>query len=220
MAGYRVHLACSSLLGAGYGALGMLRGPFDWGPAFLGAGLTALGGLLPDLDSDSGVPVRELFGIAAFLAPVLMYGRLAQEHLSTEQTIVLLAGVYLFVRYILSAMFKRWTVHRGMFHSIPALLISGLTVFLAYPSSDTTLRIYLGVGVMLGFLSHLALDELYSVDFMGVGIRLNKFAGSALKLTSPSRAATLTAYALLAGLAYLAWSNYQAGPPPVWSWKG
>ena len=95
MAGYRVHLACSSLLGAGYGALGMLQGPFDWGPAFLGAGLTALGGLLPDLDSDSGVPVRELFGIAAFLAPLLMYGRLVQEQLSAEQRIVLLAGVYL-----------------------------------------------------------------------------------------------------------------------------
>jgi membrane-bound metal-dependent hydrolase YbcI (DUF457 family) len=220
MASYRGHLAFSSLLGAGYGAAGMLKGPFDWGPAAVGFGLTTLGGLLPDLDSDSGVPVRELFGIAAFLAPLLMYGRLAEEGLSTEQRVVVLAGVYLFVRYILSGVFKRWTVHRGMFHSIPALLISGLTVFLTYPNRDVTLRIYLAVGVMIGFLSHLVLDELYSVDFMGVGIRLNKYAGSALKLTSPSRSATLAAYALLAGLAFLAWKNYQAGPAPTWSWKG
>ena len=168
MASYRGHLAFSSLLGAGFGAAGMLRGPFDWGPAFLGFGLTTLGGLVPDLDSDSGVPVRELFGIAAFLAPLLLYGQLANDkELSPEQRIVMMAGVYLFVRYILSGLFKRWTVHRGMFHSIPALLISGLVVFLAYPSTDPTLRIYLATGVMIGFLSHLVLDELYSVDFMG-----------------------------------------------------
>jgi hypothetical protein len=220
MASYRGHLAFASLLGAGYGAAGMLRGPFDWGPAVLGAGLTTLGGLLPDLDSDSGVPVRELFGVAAFLAPLLMYNRLAEEKLSVEQTVVLLAGVYLFVRYILSGVFKRWSVHRGMFHSIPALFISGLALYLVFPDRNVVVRLYLAGGVMLGFLSHLVLDELYSVDFMGVGIRLNKYAGSALKLASPSRAATLTTYALLIGLGYLAWNDYQAGAPAGWRWKG
>src|SRR5437660_1583159 len=64
-------------------------------------------------------------------------------------------------------------------------------------------------GVMLGFLSHLALDELYSVDFNGVRLRLNKYAGSALKLTSPSVPATVAAYAVLAALSYLAWLDPQ-----------
>jgi membrane-bound metal-dependent hydrolase YbcI (DUF457 family) len=220
MASYRGHLMFSSLLGAGYGAAGLWRGQFDWGPACLAVGVTTVGGLLPDLDSDSGVPVRELFGLAAFLAPLLMYSRLAQEKLTHEQTIVALAGVYLFVRYFLSSVFKHWTVHRGMFHSLPALLISGLILYLVYPNPDVVLRVYLAGGVMIGFLSHLVLDELYSVDFMGVGIRLNKYAGSALKLASPSRAATLTTYVLLAGLAYVAWNNYQAGAPPGWHLKG
>jgi hypothetical protein len=220
MASYRGHLAFASLLGAGYGAAGILRGPFDWGPAVLAAGLTTLGGLLPDLDSDSGVPVRELFGVAAFLAPLLMFHRLVQENLSVEQTVVLLAGVYLFVRYVLSGVFKRWTVHRGMFHSIPALLISGLACYLVFPDPAVLVRIYLAGGVMLGFLSHLVLDELYSVDFMGLGIRLNKYAGSALKFASPSRVATLTAYVLLLGLGYLAWNDYQTGAPAGWRWKG
>ncbi len=219
MASYRGHLAFSSLLGVGYGAVGTFYGPFDWGPACLAAGLTTLGGLLPDLDSDSGVPVRELFGVAALRAPLLSYGRLAREGLTTEQTIVLLAGVYLFVRYGLSALFKHLTVHRGMFHSVPALAISGLLVYLVYPNPDVTLRLYLAGGVMIGFLSHLVLDELHSVDFMGVGLRLNKYAGSALKFVSPSRPATVTTYLLLAGLAFLAWNDYQAGPRPVWPWK-
>jgi hypothetical protein len=55
---------------------------------------------------------------------------------------------------------------------------------------------------------------------MGVGIRLNKYAGSALKLASASRSATLTAYLVLASLGYLAWGDYQAGAPPAWRWKG
>jgi membrane-bound metal-dependent hydrolase YbcI (DUF457 family) len=220
MASYRGHLAFSALLGTGYAAAGMLRGPFGWGPALLGAGVTTLGGLLPDLDSDSGVPVRELFGLGACIAPLLMYDRLAREGLTTEQMFVALALVYLFVRYVLSSVFKNWTVHRGMFHSIPALLIAGLFVYLVYPNPDVTVRLYLAGGAMVGFLSHLVLDELYSVDFMGVGIRFNKYAGSALKLASPSRAATLAAYLVLAGLAYLAWNNYQALAPPGWRWRG
>jgi hypothetical protein len=107
-----------------------------------------------------------------------------------------------------------------MFHSIPALLIAGLGVYLVYPNPSVPVRLYVAGGVMIGFLSHLVLDELYSVDFMGVGIRLNKYAGSALKLASASRSATLTAYVLLAGLGYLAWTDYQTGAPPAWRWKG
>jgi hypothetical protein len=219
MASYRGHLAFASFLGAGYAAAGIWSGQFDWATAVVATGLTTVGGLLPDLDSDSGVPVRELFGLAAFIAPLLVHGRLAQEKLSTEQMFVAMAGVYLFVRYVLSTAFKHWSVHRGMFHSIPAMLIAGLAVYLVYPHSSVPLRTYLAGGVMIGFLSHLVLDELCSVDFMGVGIRLNKYAGSALKLASPSRAATLATYVLLAGLAYVAWNDYQAEAPVTWRWK-
>jgi hypothetical protein len=220
MASYRGHLAFSSLLGAGYAGAAMWRGQADWGTALVGAGVTTVGGLLPDLDSDSGVPVRELFGLAAFVAPLLVYGRLQQQNLTTEQTFVALAAVYLFVRYGLSAAFKRWSVHRGMFHSVPALWIAGLAVYLVYPNANVPVRLFVAGGAMIGFLSHLVLDELYSVDFMGVGIRLNKYAGSALKLSSASRAATLTTYVLLSGLAYLAWNDYQSGAPPAWHWRG
>src|SRR5439155_501532 len=104
------------------------------------------------------------------------------------------------------------TVHRGMFHSIPAVLIAGLLIYLFYPSHDDNLRLYLGGAVMLGFLSHLVLDELCSVDFMGMRLRLNKFAGSALKFGSPSWSATVTCYLILGGLLLYGW----AGGLPAW----
>src|SRR5262249_52766563 len=119
MASYRGHLATSSVLGAVYGGAAAWYTNVDWGPACLGAGLTAVGGLLPDLDSDSGVPVRELFGLLAATVPFLLVGQLTAHHLSPEQILVVLGGAYIFIRYGLAAYFKRLTVHRGMFHSIP-----------------------------------------------------------------------------------------------------
>src|SRR5262245_41019679 len=132
MASYPVHLSVSTALGAAYGAAAVWFWHIDWGPAFLGAGLTALGGVLPDLDSDSGVPVRELFGILAAAAPVLLFTRLRAAGFTPEQTIAIGAALYLIIRYGVAAFFKRITVHRGMFHSIPAMLIAGLFVYLSY----------------------------------------------------------------------------------------
>ncbi len=205
MASYLGHITFSTALGAAYGAAASYGLNLDWGPVFLGAGLTAVGGLLPDLDSDSGVPVRELFGLAAVMAPFLMFRRLEALGYSVEQTVVLLAAVYLLVRYGAAAVFKRLTVHRGMFHSVPGLLIAGLLVFLAYQNTDLLVRLYVTAGVMLGFLSHLVLDELCSVGFSGARLQLNNFAGSALKFASKSWPASLATYSLLFGLGYLTW---------------
>jgi hypothetical protein len=203
MASYRGHLVVSSTLGAAYGAAALFSWDFDWGPVCLAAALTTLGGLLPDLDSDSGVPVREMFGLAAAVIPLLLFDRIHAD--SPERKVVLLGAVYVFIRYVLANVFKHLTVHRGMFHSIPALLISGLTTYLLYHNPDARLRLYLAGGVMLGFLSHLVLDELYSVDFTGVRPRLNRYAGSALKLASPSWVATVNTYMVLLALGFLAW---------------
>src|SRR5262249_47495233 len=76
MASFRGHIAFASVLGGIYGGVGSVVFGLDWGPVFLGAGLTAVGGLMPDLDSDSGVPVRELFSLTAVIAPLLLVRRL------------------------------------------------------------------------------------------------------------------------------------------------
>jgi hypothetical protein len=214
MASYRGHLMLSAPLGAAYGGLVLLNPEWGWAPIVLGAGLCTLGGLLPDLDSDSGVPVRELFGItAAAFSSVLYFPLTKRFPLQPQEALVIAAAVYFLIRYGVSQLFRKMTVHRGMFHSIPAMLISGLVVYLMFPAedkhgaADLYLRFYLAGGVMLGFLSHLVLDEIYSVDFMGVAIRLNKYAGSAVKFRSSSWLATLTCYGILLGLCYVAWEG-------------
>jgi membrane-bound metal-dependent hydrolase YbcI (DUF457 family) len=204
MASYRGHLAFASALGAAHGGLGFWYGYLDWGPAVLGASLTTVGGLMPDLDSDSGVPVRELFGAAATIVPLLIFSQLEIDfRFTVEQTLSICIGVYLLTRYVASGLFKRYTTHRGMFHSIPAMAIAGLAMYLIYHSPSRLIRSYLAVAVASGFLSHLVLDEIYSVDFNGIRVKVNKFAGSALKLGSKSYVATGLTYLLLGGLIYL-----------------
>lgn len=208
MASYRGHLITAGVLGAGYGWAGSYLWEMDWGPALMGGGLTAIGGLLPDLDSDSGVPVRELFGLAATASPVLALGRLQESGFTAEQIMVLLAGMYLFVRYGVSSIFKQRTVHRGMFHSIPALLIAGFGVFLIYNNPDLRTRLFIAGGMMIGFLSHLVLDEICAVDFNGFILRGNKYAGSALKCFSESWLANAITYLLLITLVGLTWLTW------------
>ncbi len=211
MAGFYTHIATSTALGVAVGAAGVWHFHYDWGIACLAAGLTAIGGMLPDLDSDSGIPVRELFGVAGFLVPLLLFERLKAFNLTPEQYLVILAGAYLVVRYGVAEVFRRITVHRGMYHSVPAMIIAGLAVFLMHRPEQTIAgvelqkRVFLAIGVMIGFLSHLVLDEIYAVDLMGVVPKLNQFAGSALKLKSDSWVATLLTYSILLGLGYMAW---------------
>jgi hypothetical protein len=198
-------------LGAAYGGVAAWQWQMDWGPALLGAGLTALGGLLPDLDSDSSVPVRELFGLAAIATPLLLARWVMSLGLSMEQVLVILSGIYLLVRYGARALLGRLTVHRGMFHSIPAMVIAGLLVLLIYRSPVAIDRLYLAGGIMLGYASHLVLDELCAVDLLGGKPHLKKHAGSPLKLFSSSWSATVMTYGLLVWLAYQVDREFDAG---------
>jgi hypothetical protein len=213
MAAFRQHMIFSASIGVGYaGSLSAMG--VEKAHAALAGALCGAAGMLPDLDSDSGRPVRELFGLLAALLPLLFLHRLQHAGLSVEATILILSGLYLGIRFGLRWLFARLTVHRGMFHSLPAAFIAAEIAFLAHDCPEPTGQWLMAGGVLLGFLSHLVLDELYSVDASGLRIRLNKAAGSAIKLASKSLPATLTAWTLLGVLTYFVFINQGILPPP------
>lgn len=211
MAGFRTHITVSTLTGVVYGGVAVQPIGVSAEAGFLAAGVTAVGGMLPDLDSDSGVPVREMSALAAAVVPLLLMPRLMAEGMSQEGILATLGGLYLFIRYVAAKGFHKVTVHRGMFHSVPAMVIAGLVVYLEYHSPDQRLRLVLAVGVMLGFLSHLILDEVYSVDFNGVVVRLKGSAGSAVKFFSTSWFANCVCYGILGGLGVAAYADLVQG---------
>jgi membrane-bound metal-dependent hydrolase YbcI (DUF457 family) len=209
MAGFRTHLGFAAGCGVVYGGAAVNPLGFHAEDGILAAGLTAVGGMLPDLDSDTGRPIRELFALAGAVVPLLLVPRLEHLGLSHEGKLLFLIFAYLTVRYLAAWLISALTVHRGMFHSIPAMLIAGLVVYLEYGSDQFTLRLLLSGGVMVGFLSHLVLDEIYSVDFNGVRVKLKSSAGSALKFFSPSLFGTMTCYLILGLLGTLAYMDYK-----------
>jgi hypothetical protein len=109
---------------------------------------------------------------------------------------------YAVVRYGGAFLLAKLTVHRGMFHSIPALLIAAELTFLAYHTDDLRVRVLMAVGVGIGFLSHLVLDEMYSVQWDGAKVRLAKSSGSAMKFFGSEALPNGIAMGLLLCLSY------------------
>jgi len=196
VADFRTHIAWSTVVGIGYGVYGNLQGaPLE--TAVLAGGLCSVAGMLPDLDSDSGRPAREMFPFVAALAPGLMHDRFRQWGLSNTWIAVATGGIYLFIRFAIGGLFKRFTVHRGMWHSVPACLIAGLLTFLACSQQPLMLRLYLSLAVMLGFTVHLVLDEIWSINFSTTKVGLKSSWGTALKFFDDNLGPNIVTYGLL-----------------------
>lgn len=202
MAAYREHISFSTFFGICTGTAAYFLG-FNPVQSVLAGCLTGIGGILPDLDSESGKPVREVFGLTAAMAPLLMIHRLREWGGGDMDNVVLLAIlIYITIRYGASVFLGIVSVHRGMFHSLPAMFIAGEVTFLAYKSNFPAVKTLMGISVMLGFVSHLILDEIYAVEWDGMKVKLNKFAGSAMKWVGKSWPANIVTYGLLFTLTF------------------
>lgn len=209
MANFKTHFFTASGL-SGVAAIACLKAgvtPSTETPVLLALG--ALGGLLPDIDSDNSVPIRISFNLLAFLLAFLTMFMFIGRYTVLELSAIWL-GVFLGVRYLVLELFIAFTTHRGAFHSVLAAAFFGLgTVSLAYhvfgrPYYSAWLY---GAFIALGFLIHLGLDEAFSVDLLGR--RLKRSFGTAFKLVSIKywRASLLLGLAV-AGL-------YQTVPSPA-----
>ena len=204
MAAYREHITVSGLLGAIYGAGAVFAAGFTPVQGALAGCLTWVAGMLPDLDSDSGKPIRELFPLMGAIAPFVMMRHLLQWGGGTEGAILLSILLYGFIRFGMSKFLCRVSVHRGMFHSVPAMIITAEITFLAYKSDSLAVRCLMAGGAAVGFFSHLLLDEMYSVEWSGIRVRLNSAAGSAIKWVGKNMIPNVVTYSLLMVLTYAA----------------
>lgn len=203
MADFKSHITGSTLVGAAYGYWGVVSQSMSLESGLLAGGLCAVSGMLPDLDSDSGVPLRETSMFVAAIAPMLMIDRFRDLGLSHEAMALAAMLVYIGIRFVGVEFFKRFTVHRGMWHSLPAALIAGMLAYLVMPCPSESIRVYKTSAVVLGFMVHLTMDEIWAID-ISRGFRLKKSFGTALKFFGPSAMINLLVYAQLGALAYLA----------------
>lgn len=143
--------------------------------------LGVLGGILPDIDSDTSRPVVWLFNLLGAGAASLACWFLLP---GTALHLVWLAMgfAWLFMAVGCKEVFFRFTVHRGIYHSLLAVLFVTLVAtqigwrLLHLEALQAWL---VGLFTGGGYLVHLLLDEFYSVDFNG--LRLKKSFGTAIK---------------------------------------
>lgn len=174
--------------------------------------VTTIGSFLPDVDSDSGMPFYLVYGTMTLAATgvVLLYV-LSSPYAGDWRY---LAGIPLaalvFFWVVVGGILKKFTHHRGIFHSLPAMVIVGAATFLIaerFGLSDLTSLVYASA-MAVGFASHLVLDELHSlVDLEGIPFIPKKSLGTALKLFSDSKGVNMATYAVLAALVYTAFGN-------------
>jgi hypothetical protein len=141
-----------------------------------------LGSVLPDIDLKDSRPGRALFfGLGAFFSFVALF--IGAGHYSIAELWILAALTFLFVRYVVHGIFHRISYHRGIFHSVLAAVFFAVLTVLVY---RYILRRHEGVAwlaggfMLIGYLVHLLLDEIYSVDVMDTRIKAS--FGTALKL--------------------------------------
>ena len=213
MAGFKTHITVSTFTGIGYGSAAFLLYDVPLPTCVLASGLCSVAGMLPDLDSDSGVPLRESLAFGASVVPMMLTDRLRHLGLPIETIVLAGAVVYLLVRFGFGALLRKCTVHRGMFHSIPGAIIAGEITFLL-ASGDLDMRIFKACAVMAGFFSHLLLDEIWSIEWTGYRFRFKKSFGTAFKLWGQGIVSNLVAFTGVGLLTGLIWYDDVLGNVP------
>lgn len=140
-----------------------------------------LGSVLPDIDLKDSRPSRAMFaGLAVFFSFAVLFS--LERKYSIVEMLILWLGMLVFVRYVAKEVFFHFSYHRGIWHSLLA------TVFCAFVTAWVYSKLlgrnegvaWLAAGFMaIGYMTHLILDEIYSVDVMDTRIKAS--FGTAVK---------------------------------------
>lgn len=213
MANFATHCAGGVFAGAAGATASLMWRPDNL--AFAGACLVAgaVGSALPDIDHDEAIPVREVFSVLAAVVPASLMPFLCPQYLNTEQAICFFAASYAIIRFPMSWLLKRFTVHRGIFHSLPFCVVAGEAVAIALNGLGPRERLLLGGSVAFGAFVHLLLDELFAVNFLGA--KLKRSFGTAIKLWSGDLLPTLACWGALVVLSYTFVARFGTYLPPL-----
>jgi len=201
MANFKTHLAVAAV-GSGLLATVCLgAGMSDPQEVVTLSAVGTIGGLLPDVDLDHSSPSKLMFtALAIVFAFLVAFNRAA--HYSIIELWLVWAVSYGAIRYLACRLFAQLTIHRGIFHSlVAAFFFCFLATSLSYSVFDLNALFAWSIGffILFGYILHLLLDELFSVDFLNT--RLKSSFGTAFKIADFNNARTslmMTAASLLA----------------------
>lgn len=209
MANFATHLGAGTLVSGTLATLTVAANVI--GPQSVVAVTLAgvLGSVLPDIDLKDSRPSRVFFSaLAIFLSLCVLF--VAAQKYSIAEIWLAWIGTFILVRYGLGAAFHWFSYHRGIWHSILAGLFFWFVTTIIF---KFLLGFHEGVAwlaggfLFIGYLTHLLLDEFYSVDLMGN--RLKRSFGSAFKLIDMKYPVDTAIVAVLTAAAFM------VTPPPA-----
>jgi membrane-bound metal-dependent hydrolase YbcI (DUF457 family) len=195
-----------------------------------------LGSVLPDIDLKDSRPSRAMFaGLGVFFSFAVLFS--LERRYSIAEMLVLWLGTLFLIQYVAQIIFHRFSAHRGIWHSIVAGLFCACVTALVYKRllrRDEAVAWLAGGFMFIGYLTHLVLDEIYSVDVMDT--RIKSSFGTALKIVDPRHPAASGAMVIALILAFIAappmksfvtalssrtlWSSLQQRLLPQETWFG
>lgn len=141
-----------------------------------------LGSVLPDIDLKDSRPAGALFsGLAVFLSFVALFN-FAHQYSIAEMWLIWM-GTFLLVRHGVKALFHKFSYHRGIWHSVIAGLFFWFVTAIVFKyvlGRHEGVAWLAGGFLFAGYMTHLVLDEIYSVDVLDTRIKAS--FGTALKL--------------------------------------
>lgn len=185
----------SSIAAYSIGMVNLTEGIFVFAAGFCG-------GLAPDLDHDASIPLRFVFRTLSILVPVIAIQKHPELHSSIGEAVGYFILMALAILFPIRWLFGKLTVHRGIFHSVPAIFIYGCLLFLlsGRQRHDIPFQKSMAIASSLGYFAHLLLDEYSSLNFNGHRFKPKRSLGTALDFFKPNKRVTLIAYIVLAGL--------------------
>ncbi len=203
MANFTTHIAVGTVVSGGLATLTLAADVL--GPESLVAVTMAgvLGSILPDIDLKDSRPARIMFsGLAVFFSFCVLFAQ--ADKFSIAELWLIWLGTFVLVRYGGESAFHRFSYHRGIWHSLLAgLLFWCLTaiVFKYLLGRHDGVAWLAGGFLFIGYVTHLVLDELYSVDVMDRRLKLS--FGSAMKFADFKRPGETATVAIVAALAFM-----------------
>ncbi|MCG8551665.1 MAG: metal-dependent hydrolase [Desulfobacterales bacterium] len=143
-----------------------------------------VGGLLPDIDSDSSLTVRLLFTfIATLISFLVMFKQRADN--TVIELFIIWAASFIFIKIFIFSLFTKLTVHRGIIHSIPASVAFGCMAAIGLNRVfhfNDFISWMAGGFVFGGSILHLILDELCGLNVLT--LKTKRSSGTAFKFGS------------------------------------
>lgn len=171
-----------------------------------------VGSIFPDIDLKTSTPSKYMRMLLMVVITFFAFTTFVQYQtqildlikIESDYIIIILSFTAILVSVTVIKIFENIMVHRGVVHSIPFAIVASIILFEGLMMINNTYSfinidsLMIAMIFFVGFLTHLILDETFSVDLLGV--RLKNSFGTALKFVDKKNViGTIILYIMIGG---------------------